>query len=85
MPLIQPIAAPTPVRSVHSGDTQDNRSSQAATMSHAPLTAKYNETGDKAVEPAAPPSALQLQIKAIISEQAQTMENDADTSHEELS
>lgn len=29
---------------------------------------------DKAVTPAAPPSAIQLQIKAIITEQAQTIE-----------
>ncbi|SHI05284.1 hypothetical protein [Marivita hallyeonensis] len=74
MPLIHPISSVSPLRPAQKTDMG---SQQSALPHGATAAAKLdeNETGKKAVEPAAPPSALQLQIKALISEQSQDQQH----------
>ena len=83
MPLIQPIAPIQPVRAVFKPDIQDQ--AQPAPLANASGTPSDNEMGNQAVEPAAPPSALQMQIKALISEQAEPRTDDAEPDPEDLS
>lgn len=83
MPLIQPITPIQPVRAVFKPDIQDQ--SQPAPLANASGTPSDNEMGDQAVEPAAPPSALQMQIKALISEQAGPQTNASEPTSEDQS
>jgi hypothetical protein len=70
MPLIQSTLPITPLRPASRPASQQTYTPAFTNPSASPLAKTAQETGDKAIEAAAPPSVLQLQIKAIISEQA---------------
>ena len=76
MPLIQPITSPQPTRAAFQTHTQTHV--QTAPLAHTTSDPSKNETGINAVAPAAPPSALQMQIQALISEQAQDVSKEAE-------
>lgn len=69
MPIIQPIAPTIPNRLAVQPDLADQSQASVSPDPATPTSAAYNETGEKAVQPSAPPSALQLQIQALITEQ----------------
>ena len=70
---IQPLTPPTPMRPAPREDAQTVAYSNMQVPGQSNQYAQTNEIGDKAIEPAAPPSALQMQIQALISEQAQPL------------
>jgi hypothetical protein len=77
MPLIQSITPPTPARIIQKANIQNTQFSAMQMPGQSTQNKQSNETGDQAIEPAAPPSALQMQIKALISEQLETLFTDA--------
>ncbi len=69
MPIIQPIAPTIPSRLAVQTDPMTQSQTNGSPIPATPTSAAYNETGEQAVQPSAPPSALQLQIQALITEQ----------------
>ena len=85
MPLIQPINPAAPVRATLKTGVAEAQQTPSTIMAQASHHAQDNEIGAKAVEPAAPPSAVQLQIKALMSEQAEIAAHTAQTLPEKAS
>lgn len=73
MPVIQPVTHLAPVRAVSKSDGHSTTYSPLQTPAQSTQHPQQNEIGDKAIEPAAPPTALQMQIKALLSEQSQML------------
>jgi hypothetical protein len=74
MPVFHPTLPSVVLKPVHRGDPP----ARAGNPSLATLTALVSPSGtvsdDAPVAPAAPPSAIQMQIKALISEQALSLD-----------
>lgn len=68
MPVLQPTLPGLAFKPFYRGDLSAKPAGLTNPSTAAPLTASIGE--DRIVPPAAPPSAIQMQIKALISEQA---------------
>lgn len=82
MPLIHPIPPVTPARLMARPDTPAPQYAVQTAQSVTQTDARTNETKGQAVAPAAPPSVLQMQIKALISEQGQPREDPSQSQSE---
>ncbi|WP_439524083.1 hypothetical protein [Marivita sp.] len=74
MPLIQPNMPPLGIQISRKPDATDVAKTLVVSVPEMPLPVLSSHFDDQSIKPAAPPTAVQMQIKALINEQALTLE-----------